>query len=284
MRRLFLAIGLLLALTAPVAADYDSGKTAYAKGDYATALREWRPLANGGDPLAQFALGTLYEKGRGVKQSGAEAVKWYTLSANQNFAEAQLKLAYLYAGGTVVKQNDAEAAKWMKAAAGNSHVMGQLGLGALYEYGRGVPRDLKEAFRFYDQVARATPPGEVHDEAEKARERVGAKLNKPMTVDPAIVGKWEARLPEPKSDVVARFTMTIAEDGGYALRELRMAKNGASLPSPDDSRGQLEAREGRYVITGANGVLKGAYRIIDSATFEMATDTGRTIRWKRIRT
>ena len=36
---------LALALSAPVAADRQAGEKAYDRGDYATALKEWRPLA-----------------------------------------------------------------------------------------------------------------------------------------------------------------------------------------------------------------------------------------------
>lgn len=46
------------------------------RGDYATAHREWLPLAEEGDPLAQANLGVMYEKGAGVPQNYAEAVRW----------------------------------------------------------------------------------------------------------------------------------------------------------------------------------------------------------------
>src|SRR5262245_26582690 len=53
-------------LSTPAWADFQTGMEAYNSGDYATALREWRPLAELGDSTAQAALGLLYEKGRGV--------------------------------------------------------------------------------------------------------------------------------------------------------------------------------------------------------------------------
>ena len=37
-------------------ADLQKGKTAYESGDYATAVREWKPLAEQGDADAQFNL------------------------------------------------------------------------------------------------------------------------------------------------------------------------------------------------------------------------------------
>ncbi len=40
--------GFTLGLTAPAWAGWDEGLAAYQRGDYATAIREWRPLAERG--------------------------------------------------------------------------------------------------------------------------------------------------------------------------------------------------------------------------------------------
>jgi hypothetical protein len=48
--RHLLAVALAAMLALPVAAqDYNKGVDAIERGDYATALREWRPLAEQGD-------------------------------------------------------------------------------------------------------------------------------------------------------------------------------------------------------------------------------------------
>jgi TPR repeat protein len=49
----------IVCLAAPAWADYQAGMDAYNRGDYATALREWRPLAELGIAPAQFNLGLL---------------------------------------------------------------------------------------------------------------------------------------------------------------------------------------------------------------------------------
>ena len=46
-----------------------------AAGDYATALREWRPFAEQGNASAQFNLGVMYGNGQGVTLDYAEAVR-----------------------------------------------------------------------------------------------------------------------------------------------------------------------------------------------------------------
>jgi TPR repeat protein len=55
-------------LCLPVMADLAAGQQAYQNGDYATAVKEFLPLAKQGDPAAQSKLGDLYANGQGVVQ------------------------------------------------------------------------------------------------------------------------------------------------------------------------------------------------------------------------
>ena len=64
-------------------ADFQKGLTATVSGDYATALREWKPLAEQGNVFAQYNLGNRYRKGEGVPQDYKTAMKWYRLAAKQ---------------------------------------------------------------------------------------------------------------------------------------------------------------------------------------------------------
>ena len=61
----------------------DAAKEAYEKGDYVTAIRLSRPLAEEGDALAQACLGLMYHNGQGVPQDDVEAHKWYNLAASR---------------------------------------------------------------------------------------------------------------------------------------------------------------------------------------------------------
>ena len=63
---------LTLSLAAPVHAGYKEGLAAANRGDYATALREWRPLAEQGFAPAQFNLGVMYEAKRSITRSTSE--------------------------------------------------------------------------------------------------------------------------------------------------------------------------------------------------------------------
>ena len=121
MKNLFKYISLfivtLVMSSATASADYQEGLDAYDAGDYATAMKEWRPLAEQGNANAQYNLGVMYANGNGVPQDDVEAVKWYRLAADQGDADAQYNLGVMYANGTGVPQDDVEAYKWWNLAA-----------------------------------------------------------------------------------------------------------------------------------------------------------------------
>ncbi len=71
-----LCAGFTLGLPAPAWAGFYEGVAAYNRGDDATALREWRPLAEQGNANGRFLLGVMYGRGVGVRLDCAVAVKW----------------------------------------------------------------------------------------------------------------------------------------------------------------------------------------------------------------
>lgn len=90
---------------------------AYERGDYATALQLFLPLANGGDAGGQLGLATMYDEGNGVPQNYAEAAKWYRKAADQGYPAAQVNLGLMYGMGQGVLQDYVEAHKWLNLAA-----------------------------------------------------------------------------------------------------------------------------------------------------------------------
>ena len=91
MRRIVSAL-LLLVASSSVAADFAAGLEAYLRGGYATALREFRPLAEQGDAEAQTVLGLMYANGEGVPEDARQAEYWWRKAAAQGLAEAQFNL------------------------------------------------------------------------------------------------------------------------------------------------------------------------------------------------
>jgi TPR repeat protein len=81
MKRLALFIALIFAFPMPATAGFYERLQAYYAGDYATALKEWRPLAEQGDANTQHNLGLMYYNGRGVPQDYVQAHMWWNLAA-----------------------------------------------------------------------------------------------------------------------------------------------------------------------------------------------------------
>jgi hypothetical protein len=69
------------------AGSLEDAIAADARGDYATAMRLLRPLAEQGNADAQESLGKIYKWGKGVPQDKAEAAKWYAKAA-EGYREA----------------------------------------------------------------------------------------------------------------------------------------------------------------------------------------------------
>jgi TPR repeat protein len=135
------------------AADFKTGLDAYNRGDYAAAVREWQPIADGGDPHAQYNLGLLYARGLGVAQDYDRAIAYYRLAATQGVAAAQYNLGVIYANGQGVPVNRQEAAKWFLEAAQQGIVMAASGLGRMYDEGEGAFKNPAEAVKWYRQAA-----------------------------------------------------------------------------------------------------------------------------------
>ena len=123
MKNLTIVLAFLMTFSLPVSAqDFQKGYAAYNAGDYATALKEWKPLAEAGDAYTQHALGLGYLNGTGVPQDYAEAVKWLRLAAEQGHARAQLNLGRIHEEGQGVLQDNAIAHMWYNISAANGGV------------------------------------------------------------------------------------------------------------------------------------------------------------------
>ena len=106
------------------AQDWKKGIESYESGDYATALREWKPLAEQGDASAQYNQGLMYFNGDGVPQDYKTAVWWFRLAAQKGHADAQFNLGFMYALGFGVLHDYVYAHMWVNLAAKNGNELG----------------------------------------------------------------------------------------------------------------------------------------------------------------
>jgi uncharacterized protein len=123
------AIVLVMSFAAPVAAQQDlrsspaisveilTALNAFGRGDYSTALRIVRPLADQGVAEAQQALGVMYLEGFDGSPDASAAVSWFRKAADQGLALAQYGLGALYYDGKGVPQDYVLAHMWFNLAA-----------------------------------------------------------------------------------------------------------------------------------------------------------------------
>jgi TPR repeat protein len=174
MRNLLCAVvtAVILAGGPAIAQDYNEGVAAFQDGDYATALKNWMPLAESEDADAQRNIGAMYQRGLGVPQSDAEAVKWYRRAAENGHPRAQQNLGVMYEEGAGVPQDHVEAAAWYRAAAEQGNLFSKLNLGVLYERGTpDVPRDVVRSHMWYNLAA-----AQGHADAGQLRDDIATAM------------------------------------------------------------------------------------------------------------
>lgn len=114
-----LLLGLALCLTSGAAlsfsTEYNQGKRAYDRGDYAAALSYWDGPANAGDVDAQAGLAEMYEYGYGVEQDSKRAEFWFLKAAISGNTQSQLKLGLLYSSAKA-SGKALEGYKWLRIA------------------------------------------------------------------------------------------------------------------------------------------------------------------------
>jgi len=160
MRRSLSAFVLLLSLaqTPSALADGVAGLKAYEAGDYATALKEFLPLAEAGQPSAQAAIGQMYLDGHGVPQDPAQAAIWLEKAANGGNARARAQIGALYATGTGVQQDEMKASYWLIKAANQNVRQSQRFMAIRFYKGEGVPQDRAQSFMYAALAAKQGDP------------------------------------------------------------------------------------------------------------------------------
>jgi len=176
---------LALLITWSLSPDFDAGDKAYEKGDYETAAREWRALAQEGDAISQTKLGQMYDMGKGVKQDSAEAAKWFRRAADKGYAPAQNRLGEMHQYGEGVARDYAQAVDLYRKAAQQGYVKAQHNLGSMLYSGLGIPIDAvggltwfeiaaangsKLAAKSRDDALATMPPAQVDEAKRRARQ------------------------------------------------------------------------------------------------------------------
>ena len=153
-KRVTIAVMLITVLAMPAWAGVEEGYDAYERGDYVAAFREWLPLAEAGSAEAQFNIGVLFQKGRGVPADSAEALRWYRRAAWQGHADAQNNLGGMLSRGEGIPEDYVQAHMWFSLAAVRGKQSAQRNLDTLAPKMRA--RDIAQAHRLAENWRAAT--------------------------------------------------------------------------------------------------------------------------------
>lgn len=156
------------------AGPFEDGIAAYRRKDFVKAAALLRPLAERGDALAQYYVGSLYEDGLGVKRDASEALQWYLKADAKGCFGAAGQIGYLYSNLSLNKidipRSTHEAKRWYLKSAQGGDPEGQYKIGDMYFFGESVAKDLAEARRWLLKSAAWEHPlaqerlGQIYDE------------------------------------------------------------------------------------------------------------------------
>ena len=166
-----LATVISLSFTTAEGQDFQKGYAALQTGDYATALKEAKPLAKAGNSDAQALLGLMYHDGIGVTQDYAKAARFFQLAAVQGNSTAQSYLGKMLYQGQGVTRNYIEAARLLRLASGQGNIKAQVHLGLMFQFGQGVLQDNIMAHMWFN-IASATG----HQMAIKLIEKMAGQM------------------------------------------------------------------------------------------------------------
>jgi uncharacterized protein len=146
-----LAAATIVSLAPPALADVKAGVDAWQQGDYDKAVGAWRPLAQAGDPDAQFNMGQAYKLGRGVKADMAVALDWYRKASAQGHIRAEDNLGLL-----MFQQDDrAGALPYLQRSAARGEPRAQYIVGTALFNGDLAPKDWPRAYALMNRASAA---------------------------------------------------------------------------------------------------------------------------------
>lgn len=143
----------------------------FAARDYTNSLNCTEDFTKRDDVVAEYYLGLIYYKGKGVNVDFKKAYKSFLRAADRGYAPAQNSLGVMFDNGQGVIQNFRTAFSWYLKAASRGHVVAQYNIGNMFYKGRGVIHDYKQAYIWFLIAA-----SNGHKEAIQLRDSLAVTL------------------------------------------------------------------------------------------------------------
>ncbi|KAJ3374061.1 hypothetical protein GGF31_008277 [Allomyces arbusculus] len=155
------------------------------KRDPKEAVVWYRKSAEQGEPRGQGILGFCYGEAFGVDLDAPLAIRYYLQAAMQGETVAMYNVGFCYEEGTGMHEPNLERAyMWYRHAAEAGNALAANSLGFMFEEGRGVPQDMELAVFWYRYGASLGNPWAQHNLGWMYAEGIGV----PRQLDEAF--KW----------------------------------------------------------------------------------------------
>lgn len=133
--------------------DLELGIYELNRGEFHSAIEQFRPLVSEGYAPAQYQMATIYQHGYGVPKNGMKALALFELASKQNYSSALFELALIYSEGKLAPQDLKKAYRLTHKAAQKGLASAQFNLAVMLANGTGVKQDNFKASRWYQQAA-----------------------------------------------------------------------------------------------------------------------------------
>ncbi len=239
----------LLTGAAPAFAGMSEGVAAATTGDYERAISEFRPLADAGEPAAQYHLAKIYLEGRGPADGVPQGIALMNKAASGGYPEAQAQLGLMYAMGLGVEPDNVKAYDWLTQAvnalpAGMRRTVAEANRDAVLKRMSASEKALA--------VAQATKPAETKVAAEKpATGTTGAKTATSAT---ATTKAASATAATNTAATTTAATTTAATTPAATTKTT--AKTGALAPAATTTKTVTEAAATNKTATAAAKATK----------------------------
>ncbi|MCW9014807.1 MAG: sel1 repeat family protein [Gammaproteobacteria bacterium] len=152
-----------------------------------------KKLAEGGNTLAQYKLGTLYEFGVSVEPNVKEATVWYKKAAEDDYTPAILRLTYLEIQQTGF--DEAKHSAWfdkvikeVQASEANALIL----FGQMHRHGIAVDKNLNKAVLSLQQAS-SLGHTEVDSEIDAIKQEIAVNKQKRTLARKQLAEKKEAK-------------------------------------------------------------------------------------------
>ena len=275
--RIFSVAAVALALVAaPAAATVRDGVDAWQKGDYASAVAQWKGPAAAGDADAQFNLAQAYKLGRGVPLDLGVAQSWFRKAAEQGHEQAQANLGLI-----LFQQGDrAGAMPWLQKSADRGEPRAQYVVGTALFNGDLLARDWPRAYALMTQAAASGLPQAKASLQQMDKYLSSADREKGLQMAQTIARQTAAaapatKAPEPASPRAAPRAPIATAAIPPSLPASAPAGPSAAKPKPAAPAAALASAGGRWKIQlgayGAEGGAQTAWRTLTAKAPQLAS-------------